>query len=98
MLLGVWGLALVEHSLREIGRERGRRRRGKGGFGGEGAWEERAIEGRETNLLNISVTRSISCSAAAIFSADEGWGRPSPNIDIFAVASGFALKGVWCEG
>ena len=29
--------------------------------------------------------RSISCSAAAIFSADEGWGRPSPNIDMIVV-------------
>lgn len=40
---------------------------------------------KETNLLNISVTRSISCSAAAIFSAEEGCGRPSPNIDMIAV-------------
>jgi hypothetical protein len=39
-------------------------------------------------LLNISVTRSISASAAAIFSAEEGWGRPNPpNIDIFAIFS-----------
>jgi hypothetical protein len=30
-------------------------------------------------LLNISVTKSISCSAAAIFSAEEGCGRPNPN-------------------
>ncbi len=39
-------------------------------------------------LLNISVTRSISCSAAAIFSADDGWGRPNPNIDMVAVEIG----------
>ena len=32
----------------------------------------------------MSVTRSISCSAAAIFSADEGCGLPRPNIDIIA--------------
>jgi hypothetical protein len=37
-----------------------------------------------TYLLNMSVTRSISCSAAAIFSADDGWGRPNPNIDMIA--------------
>ena len=36
-------------------------------------------------MLNISVMRSISCSAAAIFSADDGWGRPSPNIDMIVV-------------
>lgn len=36
-----------------------------------------------THLLNMSVTRSISCSAAAIFSADDGCGLPIPNIDIF---------------
>lgn len=40
--------------------------------------------GRGKYLLNMSVTMSISCSAAAIFSADEGWGRPSPNIDMIA--------------
>ena len=40
---------------------------------------------RKKYLLNISVTRSISCSAAAIFSADEGCGRPRPNIDMIMV-------------
>jgi hypothetical protein len=39
----------------------------------------------DSHLLNMSVMRSISCSAAAIFSADEGWGRPSPNIDMIVV-------------
>lgn len=33
-------------------------------------------------MANMSVTRSISCSAAAIFSADDGCGLPIPNIDI----------------
>ena len=47
--------------------------------------------GARAYLLNMSVTRSISCSAAAIFSADEGWGRPRPNMDIFAVISDFGL-------
>jgi hypothetical protein len=40
--------------------------------------------------LNISVTRSISCSAAAIFSADEGCGLPNPNIDMIARALGYS--------
>jgi len=46
------------------------------------------IERWRKYLLNMSVTRSISASAAAIFSADEGCGRPNPpNIDIFAISS-----------
>jgi hypothetical protein len=45
-------------------------------------------EGENTYLLNISVTMSISCSAAAIFSADDGWGLPSPNIDMIAEYEG----------
>ncbi len=51
--------------------------------------EEGKVEGEEkgryTYLLNISVMRSISCSAAAIFSAELGWGRPRPNMDMIAV-------------
>lgn len=34
-----------------------------------------------TYLLNMSVTKSISCSAAAIFSAEDGCGRPNPNME-----------------
>ncbi len=47
--------------------------------------------GFRTYRLNISEIKSISCSAAAIFSADEGWGRPRPNIDIVAVGLGGCL-------
>ena len=36
-------------------------------------------------LLNMSDTISISVSAAAIFSADEGWGRPPKRKDILLV-------------
>lgn len=43
------------------------------------------MKGPVTYLLNMSVMRSISCSAAAIFSADEGCGRPKPNIDMTVV-------------
>ena len=45
-------------------------------------WKGRHAPGWSTHLLNMSVTRSISCSAAAIFSADDGCGLPSPNIDM----------------
>jgi hypothetical protein len=50
----------------------------------------------ESYLVNISVTRSISCSAAAIFSADEGCGRPSPNIDIIELFRVCLFK--WSNG
>jgi hypothetical protein len=41
-----------------------------------------------TYLLNISETISTSVSAAAIFSAEEGCGRPPPNMlnDMAAVS------------
>ena len=39
---------------------------------------ERAAVPGPTDLLNMSETISISVSAAAIFSADVGWGRPPP--------------------
>jgi len=48
--------------------------------GSEGGWR---IEEAGTYRLNMSETISISVSAAAIFSAEEGCGRaPKPNIDI----------------
>jgi hypothetical protein len=57
-------------------------------MGGRGDQGEIGGTGRGIYLLNISVTNSISCSAAAIFSAEEGWGRPMPNIDMIAVVRG----------
>ena len=42
-----------------------------------------------TDRLNISLTMSISTSAAAIFSADEGCGRPPNKNDIMIVMGGF---------
>ena len=51
--------------------------------------------GAGTHWLNMLETISISASAAAIFSAEEGWGRPWPKRkDIF----GCVCVCVWFEG
>lgn len=50
--------------------------------------QERAGSG--TYWLNMPETISISASAAAIFSAEEGWGRPPPKRkDILARCCGW---------
>lgn len=53
---------------------------------GMDGWMDRIGEeriGEDKNLLNISETISTSVSAAAIFSAEESWGRPPKRKDIF---------------
>lgn len=54
--------------------------------GWEGGGEGR--EGRETNRLCRSDMAMISFSIIPIFSSEEGWGRPIPKKDIFAVFFG----------
>ena len=56
-------------------------------------------------LSNISEIISTSCSAAAIFSAEESWGRPPKRKDILVVYGvsmndtvGALLNGEACEG
>lgn len=55
----------------------------------------------------MSIISFISASTAAIFSADEGWGRPNPRKDMMNDASvvwwvtdvGWGCgQGVWCFG
>ena len=48
----------------------------------DGAVLSRAKPRNQTYRLAISVRSFISASTAAIFSADDGWGRPSPKNDI----------------
>lgn len=47
-----------------------------------------------TYRLYMSETISISASAAAIFSAEEGWGRPPKRKDMVAEECGLDLD-VW---
>lgn len=52
-----------------------------------------------THWLNMLETISISASAAAIFSAEEGGARaPNPNMDMLAGVEGVDLGGCWSLG
>jgi hypothetical protein len=46
---------------------------------------------RDPYRLCISAMSFISVSTAAIFSADEGWGRPKPRNDMVAACRGVVL-------